>query len=334
MRVLRSGVATILLLGGCAGQSVTDLSGGQVGWVSYPSTWEKIDIRGELVLPDKARGRVPAMIIAHASGGLDRRNERWAVFLREHGMATFQLDYFGPRGIDRNSASQPMPTYDAYDALRLLATHPMIDARRIGIIGFSRGAQIALGAANAPPSLTGGQRFAAHVALYPSCGTASLAKGGSGAPVLVLVGTRDDLTSVTSCERLIEDARAVGRDATLIVYEGAYHGWDGDYNGVWFHRAINRSYAMYPDQLTTEKSRTDVLVFLKKAFASSPQRPSHGAPVPTLTPNPAFEQMAASALRLLAVPSSLHFSATAQRERYAVVGGAMTKRRGRCHQDF
>jgi hypothetical protein len=34
-------------------------------------------------------------------------------------------------------------------------------------------------------------------------------------------------------------------------------------------------------------------------------------------PNPAFERTAASALRSLAVPSSLRSSAAAQRERYA-----------------
>jgi hypothetical protein len=34
-------------------------------------------------------------------------------------------------------------------------------------------------------------------------------------------------------------------------------------------------------------------------------------------PNPAFERTAASALRLLAVPSSLRSSAAAQRERWA-----------------
>lgn len=268
MRVLIGAFANILVLGGCAlaAQKVTDLSGGQVGWVSYPSTSEQIDIRGELVLPGKVDGKAPAMIIAHASGGIDARNLRWAAFLRDHGIATFQLDYFGPRGVSATSASQPIPTYDAYDALRLLATHPMIDATRIGIIGFSRGAQIALWTANAPASLTGRHRFAAHVALYPSCGMASVDKGGSGAPVLVLVGTLDETTSVRSCERLVEDARAAGRDATLTVYEGAHHGWDGDYMGLWFHPALGRSYYMAPNQAVTERSRRDVLSFLQRVM--------------------------------------------------------------------
>jgi hypothetical protein len=39
--------------------------------------------------------------------------------------------------------------------------------------------------------------------------------------------------------------------------------------------------------------------------------------VATVTPNPASERTAASALRLLAMPSSLRSSAAAQRERWA-----------------
>jgi hypothetical protein len=41
--------------------------------------------------------------------------------------------------------------------------------------------------------------------------------------------------------------------------------------------------------------------------------------VKRLTANPAFERTAASALRLLAVPSALRSSAAAQRERWAQV---------------
>lgn len=268
MWLIKGSVATVLVLSGCAlsGQKVTDLSGGQVGWVSYPSTWEKIELRGELILPAKIGGKVPAMIIAHASGGLNAQNSRWAAYLREHGIASFQLDYFGPRFVSRNSLSQLTPTYDVYDTLRLLATHPRIDATRIGVIGFSRGADMALGAANANASYTGGHRFAAHVALYPGCGVASIVQGGSGAPVLVLIGSLDDLSSPKSCKRLVENAREVGRDATLIVYEGAHHAWDGDFNGVWFHPAAKRSYRMYSNPTVTEQSRKDVLAFLRKAL--------------------------------------------------------------------
>ena len=267
MRIPGTVLALLWLLGGCAsGIKVIDLRHGQTGWVSYPSTLEKLELSGQLVLPDRLEGKAPAMIVAHASGGLDRRNERWASFLRQQGIATFQIDYFGPRGVTPTSAFQPLPVHDAYDALRLLATHPKIDATRIGIIGFSRGASMALQTTNADAGDTGSDRFAAHVALYPTCTFASVLRGGSGAPVLILVGTHDDLVSVSDCERVAKAGRAEGRDVTLKVYEGAYHGWDGDTSGVWFHRAINRSYTMIPDSKVTAESRKDVLEFLQRAL--------------------------------------------------------------------
>jgi dienelactone hydrolase len=206
------------------------------------------------------------MIVVHGSGGLDDRNVRWARWFRENGIATFQIDYFGPRGVSASSSFQPTPVHDSYDALRLLATHPKIDPTRIGIIGFSRGGNIALETANATAADAGGYRFAGHVALYPSCGLVGVREGGSGAPVLVLVGTRDDLVPVFQCELMAESARARGRDVVLKVYEGAYHSWDGDFNGEWFQRSINRSYRMYSDQSITRQSEKDVLEFLNNTL--------------------------------------------------------------------
>ncbi|MGH7338294.1 MAG: dienelactone hydrolase family protein [Myxococcota bacterium] len=256
------------LLGGCAGQPLTGLSGGQVGWVSYPSTWEKgLTLQGELVLPEKPAGKVPAMIVAHGSGGLDARNARWAAFLRQHGIASFQIAYFASRNVDANSARQPQPTHDLYDARQLLATHPRIDATRIGVIGFSRGAAMAVGAANAGANAAFGLEFAAYVALYPACGTGLLP---SGAPVLVLIGSLDESSSARVCERVVENARAAGRDATVIVYEGAHHAWDGDFSGRWFHKAIGRAYTMQPNPVVAEQSRKDVLSFLRRALRLQP----------------------------------------------------------------
>lgn len=73
MRTRVTGLAALALLGGCA-TAVTDLRQGEVGWVSYPSTHESLQLSGELILPTQTPGPYPAMIIAHASGGLDARN--------------------------------------------------------------------------------------------------------------------------------------------------------------------------------------------------------------------------------------------------------------------
>lgn len=253
-------VLMLLLLGGCAsGEKVVDLGKGNTGWLSYPSSTEKISLLGHLRLPDKVEGRVPAMIIAHGSGGMGTREEQWEHFLVQHGIAAFRIDYFGPRNISAQSKFQPVPHHDAKDALSLLATHPLIDPQRIGIIGFSRGAGIAVQAANT-------EGFAAHVGLYPSCGAIGVSRGESKAPVLILLGGRDELVPVFSCEFLVDSARQAGRQVELKVYEGAHHAWDGDYAGSIYHPAINRTYRLQPDRQVTAQSREDVLRFLKDAF--------------------------------------------------------------------
>lgn len=256
-------LAALLALSACS--AVGDLTQAQTGWITYKSNWEAVTLSAELRLPDNASGKVPAMVIAHASGGPDARNDRWARFLLSHGIATMQIDYFGPRGIGPESPSQPTPVTDAYDALRILATHPRVDAGRIGIIGFSRGAEIVIGAANAPPSLTGGNTYAAYVALYPNCASWHVNEG-TLAPVLVLIGSRDDVHHPPACTRMVEAARALGRDISLKIYEGASHGWDGDHHGAWHHPAINRSYTMIPDARVTEVSRADVMAFLRRTL--------------------------------------------------------------------
>lgn len=253
----------IAIFAGCAaGQRVVDLSQGQSGWLSYPSSAEKLALRGELQFPDKMAGKVPAIVIAHGSGGLDERDERWAKYFRKQGIATFKIDYFGPRSVTLNSMIQPLPTNDAIDALNLLSSHPGIDRSRIAIIGFSRGAHLAINSAS--PGYTGSNnRYAAHIGLYPICGLTHIGKGNASAPILILVGSDDDISPVVQCENLLADGVSKGRSVTLRVYEGAQHGWDGDYTGVWFHRALNTSYRFRADRGLTERSQSEVLEFLK-----------------------------------------------------------------------
>jgi dienelactone hydrolase len=270
-RALVSGLmATVLVAaGGCGAVAprVNDLRQGEVGWVTYPSSIERIDLRGELRLPGDSAAKLPAMVIVHGSGGLDQRNDNWAAFLRKEGFATFQFDYFGPRGVTSQSRVQPIPTFDAYDALRLLATHPRIDAARIGIIGFSRGGDLVLSAVSTPANLAGPHHFAAHVALYPACWLHRLnAPEGSGSPVLILSGTSDEIAPPLACEGLVDNGRAAGRDATLITYEGAHHAWDSGYTGTRYQPSIGRSYSIVADSEITERSHKDVLAFLRRVM--------------------------------------------------------------------
>jgi dienelactone hydrolase len=213
--------------------SVTPNGPAQLVRRSYPP--EGTVVVGDLVLPPNAAGRVPAMVIAHGSGGiLPGREDVWARRLNAVGIATFMVDSFGPRGLkstamDQDRLSTMANLADALHALRLLATHPRIDAARIGVIGFSRGGQVALYSALEPlrHSVTGDElRFAAHVALYPSCSIPYHAGQVSGAPILMLLGAADDYTPPQFCRAYADWFRGKGAPVRISEYAGAYHDFD------------------------------------------------------------------------------------------------------------
>ena len=105
------------------------------------------------------------------------RDSWWADHFNDIGVAAFVVDSFAPRNIretatDQTQLSTAANVADALAALRLLATHPKLDAKRIGVIGFSKGGQVALYTALEPfrrAIITDETRFAAHAPLYPAC---------------------------------------------------------------------------------------------------------------------------------------------------------------------
>lgn len=249
---------------------VTDLSSGKTGRLVYPMQYEEFDGRGTLSVPEGSTGKVPAMIIVHGSGGLGYRERSWESFLRRHGFATMVIDYFGPRGVTKNSRFQPVPALDVMAALKILATHPQIDPQRIGAIGFSRGGNMVIKTANMDATWVG-HTLAAHVALYAPCVTIALTSSGrSGAPILILIGSKDSYSDVRTCVAEVDMAKKQdNRDVNLKIYEGAYHGWDGDYSGIWYHPALKKSFEFREDAEVTKQSRQDVLEFLNMVLKPS-----------------------------------------------------------------
>ena len=113
-------------------------------------TGEPVVLSGDLRFPSGA-GPFPTVVLAHRCGGLGNAETGWAPVLREMGYATFVMDSFRGRGLTEVCTSagtltgtQRIP--DAYGALRILATHPKIDARRVALMGFSHGGILSLGA--------------------------------------------------------------------------------------------------------------------------------------------------------------------------------------------
>jgi dienelactone hydrolase len=197
-------------------------------------TGEPIVLSGALGFPSGA-GPFPTIVLAHGCGGTGNAETGWAPALREWGYATFILDSFRGRGLAEvcTSASTLTGTQripDAYGALKILATHPKIDARRVALMGFSHGGILTLGASTAWARETfapaGQPAFRAFLPFYPYCNTIYPERARISAPLRIHSGELDDWTPAGPCIKLVEALRASGQDARITVYPGAHHSFD------------------------------------------------------------------------------------------------------------
>lgn len=209
-------------------------------------------------------GPFPAIVIVHDCSGLGPNSshapERWAKELVPQGYAVLIPDSFTPRGMPAGVCTEPparsqvvngyVRAADAYGALAWLRGQADIDGKHVGIMGGSHGGWTTLAAMYEPVlasnPLVEAKRngFAAGIALYPSCAaqygtwTTAKANGNLGpvvaysgvykpiAPVLILIGEKDDWTPAAPCQRLVETSQRNGYRMEIKVYPGAYHSFD------------------------------------------------------------------------------------------------------------
>ncbi|MGH8686594.1 MAG: dienelactone hydrolase family protein [Burkholderiales bacterium] len=197
-------------------------------------------------------GPFPAVVILHDCSGLAAGSsgapERWAAELVKRGYVVLLPDSFGPRGYPHGICTVPpsqrkvyvghsVRARDAYAALNYARSLPYVNGRRVGLMGGSHGGAGTLSAmepAQAPRR--GG--FAAAVALYPSCADHRGADHPA-APLLILIGEKDDWTPAAPCVALAERARRAGEPVSIKVYPGAYHSFDSPHAARYVAARIN-----------------------------------------------------------------------------------------------
>jgi len=196
-----------------------------------------VALAGALRFPRLGPEKLPAVVLLHGSGGLGGSGniiDEWSRELNEIGVATFAVDSFSGRGIvetvtDQTRLGRLNMIIDAYRALSLLSKHSQIDAARIAVMGFSRGAQSSLYS-----SLTRFQKmhgpegleFAAHIGLYAPCGTTYRGDDTVVKPIRLLHGTADDYVPIGPCRAYVDRLSKAGRDIRLVEYPDAHHVFD------------------------------------------------------------------------------------------------------------
>ena len=233
---------------------------------------EPTHVPATLFLPNdrKKGGRVPAVVLLHgAAGVLYQRELTYARQFAAMGVAALVIDVFGGRR-DRASGfierlleiTETMMIADAYAGLRFLGRHEAVDPRRVALMGFSYGGMASVLAAYSQVAETmapDGHRFAAHVAFYGPCLARLEDSRATGAPVLMVWGSEDALIDPERCAEIAADLRKGGAPVRTVAYDGAYHQWDGAWEGPF---EIGRSLADCSFRVSRAGIARDQLTYL------------------------------------------------------------------------
>lgn len=210
-----------------------DTTGGQL--VQLEAWWYPVEA--------SSSAPAPAIVLLHGcSGMLDRRGQPgermrdYRAWLNGRGFHVLMVDSLTPRG-EKEICTQRTGTRritqanrrpDALAALQWLAQQPGVDARRLGLLGWSNGGSTVLSATNRKHRdvLAAPQPPAFAIAFYPGCDTERQRGYRPSVPLLMLVGEADDWTPAAPCHRLAEEA-ATPRPQ-IEGYAGAYHAFDSD----------------------------------------------------------------------------------------------------------
>lgn len=193
-----------------------------------------LQLSGELLFPQGA-GPFPAVVLAHGCAGNRYVEPVWGPYLRSAGYATFNIDSLGGRSLSEvctnaNALSPVQRLADVYGALRLLAAHPKVDAKRVALMGFSHGGIVTMLASTAWAKDTfvpaGQAAFRAFVPFYPYCNVVFPERERVSAPVRIHTGGGDDWTPAKPCAELAASLKAAGQDVAINVYPDAFHSFD------------------------------------------------------------------------------------------------------------
>jgi dienelactone hydrolase len=180
-------------------------------------------------------GRLPIVVLVPGSGGVNANADVWDRQFEAIGISTLTLDPLAGRGIvstvvDQSQLGRLNEILDLYRTLSVLAAHPRIDADRIAVMGFSRGAQATLYSSlkrfhkmwNA-----GGIEPAAYIALYPPCITTYIGDiDVSDHPIRMFHGISDDYVEVGPCRNYFARLKNIAKDIQMTEYPDTWHAYD------------------------------------------------------------------------------------------------------------
>ena len=240
---------------------VSDLSDGRSGKIAYNSASPfeihhilckleqapKHPVFGHLFMPENIeKSPIPCVIACHGSRGWANHHEDHIANWLDAGIAVFRIHSFDSRHVVSTVETQMMVTHammlcDAFEALKLLGTHEMIDSDKIAITGWSLGGTVALYSAWSPVAealAPEGERFAAHMPFYPAAHMRPEIQRWENVPIKILHGEDDDYTPIDFVYGLSEVANQNGAKIEIKTYPNSHHSFDSEEEMTWLANAI------------------------------------------------------------------------------------------------
>jgi carboxymethylenebutenolidase len=188
------------------------------------------DIRLDCFLPAANELRFPAVIGLHGSGGGHASMAAPASLLAEQGFAVYVLHYFDRTGTTEIDGLQtifrhfPAWMKTLWDAVSFVARRPQVDPERIGLLGFSLGAYLALSASAIDSRIQAVVEFFGGMPKEMRFFTRRLC------PVLILHGEQDKTVPVEEAYHLQQILEKKQIAYEMQIYPGVGHGFSGE---VW-----------------------------------------------------------------------------------------------------
>jgi carboxymethylenebutenolidase len=180
-------------------------------------------------LPNASGATLPAVVALHGAGGNVVGMERYANVLAAHGFAVYVLHYFdrtGTHSADLQTMKRNFPSWmkTLWDAISFVEKQPQVDRERIGLLGFSLGAYLALSNSTIDKRVKvvveffGGLPKEVKLFMMRLC------------PVLILHGEADATVPVEEAYQLQKLFEKKGIPYEIKIYPGEGHGFESE---VW-----------------------------------------------------------------------------------------------------
>lgn len=222
---------------------------------------KKVKLSAWLMKPDGA-GPFPAIVLLHeCEPWSEKRFRQWGDLFVKWGYVVLAPDSLRPRGLKevcpkislaelfrrgRRSEYKKMSAradpntrvHDMLDAYRYLANLNYVDPTKILVAGWGHGGEVALNGAYPNKWEDVSPKPVALISFYPPCGGELTYLSKPVAPVLVLVGDKDEVVRLGNCKRIMRAVASENPKSKLVIYPGVVRSFDepgANYKKYFYH---------------------------------------------------------------------------------------------------